>query len=92
MEEWQKIAEGNTAEIFRIDHEKVAKLFKSGYSHGDGRCVSRANISLKSRLGRWCMRKSVRMSPGMAVGRGIMGNPTLIGRIVEGELSTLLKL
>ena len=32
MEEWQKIAEGNTAEIFRIDHEKVAKLFKSGYS------------------------------------------------------------
>ena len=28
----------------------------------------------------------------MAVGWRIMGNPTLIGRIAEGELSTLLKL
>ncbi len=28
----------------------------------------------------------------MVAGRGIMGNATLIGRIAEGELSTLLKL
>lgn len=32
MEEWQKIAEGNTAEIFLFSHEKGVKQFKCGYS------------------------------------------------------------
>lgn len=36
--ERRKIAEGNTAEIFEIDDEKILKLFKTGRSKNDAYC------------------------------------------------------